>query len=51
VIVKGKLKKEEGKARIGAGKVSGSTGQIIKCEAQKVKGKIQEDFSEARRKL
>ena len=49
--VKGKLKKEEGNARVGAGKATGNTGQIIKGEAEKVKGKIQEDVGKAKRKL
>jgi hypothetical protein len=31
------LKKEEGKTRVAAGKVTGNTGQIIKGEAEKVK--------------
>ena len=39
--IKGKLKKEEGKTRVAAGKATGNTGQIIKGEAEKVKGKIQ----------
>jgi uncharacterized protein YjbJ (UPF0337 family) len=30
------LKKEEGKTRVAAGKVTGNTGQIIKGEAEKV---------------
>ena len=49
--VKGKLKKDEGKIRVGAAKVTGNTGQIIKGEAEKVKGKIQEDIGKAKRKL
>jgi uncharacterized protein YjbJ (UPF0337 family) len=49
--VKGKLKKEEGKKHVGAGNVTGNTGQIIKDEAEKVKGKIQEDVGKAKRKL
>ena len=49
--VKGKLKKEEGKARVAAGKVTGNNSQIIKGEAEKVKGKIQEDVGKAKRKL
>ena len=49
--VKGKLKKEEGKIRVGAGRVTGNVGQIIKGEAEKAKGKIQEDVGKAKRKL
>jgi len=49
--VKGKLKKDEGKMRVGAAKVTGNTGQIIKGEAEKAKGKIQEDVGKAKRKL
>ena len=49
--VKGKLKKEEGKIRVGVGKATGNTKQIIKGEAEKVKGKIQEEEGKAKRKL
>lgn len=49
--VKGKLIKEEGKIRVAAGKATGNTDQIIKGEAEKVKGKIQEDIGKAKRTL
>ena len=49
--VKGTLKKDEAKIRVGAGKITGNTGQIIKGEAEKVKGNIQEDIGKAKRKL
>jgi len=48
---KGKLKKEEGNARVGAGKVTGNTGQIIKGEAQKVKGKNPRRHRQSQKKL
>jgi len=49
--VKGSLKKDEGKIRVGAGKTTGNTGQIIKGETEKIKRNIEEDIGKAKRKL